>query len=192
MKTKKPFALKQIYRVNEETNAYMIEISLDDYDELFNGWDASIIRRKELEPELLDYMVSASYEISLNYPVELWFYVDPSKENTDREMISVLSIVNNFKTRLHFNEMKLRSNYRKILIYILMSTLFLLFAYLMPKDLDMILFINIIVEGLFIGGWVLLWEAFSLFFFDSHDLRIRKKHLIKLKDSKIYFKYKKL
>jgi hypothetical protein len=192
MKKMKPFALKQIYRVNEETKAYMIEISLDDYDELFNGWDASVIRRKELEPELLDYMVSASYEISLKYPVELWFYLDPAKENNEREIISVQSIVNNFKTRLHFNEMKLRSNYRKILTYILMSTLFLLFAYLMPKDFDLILFINIIVEGLFIGGWVLLWEAFSLFFFDSHDLRIKKKHLTKLKDSKIYFKYKKL
>lgn len=189
---KKSFALKHIYRMNEETSAYMIEISLDDYEELFNGWDASIIKRKELEPELLDYLVSASYEISLKYQTELWFYLEKEKESTEKEIISVQSIVNNFKTRLHFNEMRLRSNYRKILTYILMSTLFLLFAYLMPKDFDLILFINIIVEGLFIGGWVLLWEAFSLFFFDSHDLRIRKKHLNKLKDSKIYFDYKKL
>ncbi|MFW5864861.1 MAG: hypothetical protein ACOCUE_02255, partial [Candidatus Izemoplasmataceae bacterium] len=136
--------------------------------------------------------ISASYEISLDFPIELWFYLEVDKENTEREIISVQSIVNNFKTRLHFNEMKLRSNYRKILTYILMSIGFLLFAYLMPQNFDYILFINIIVEGLFIGGWVLLWEAFSLFFFDSHDLRIKKKHLTKLKDSKIYFDYKKL
>ena len=42
------------YNQNKDTNAYMIEISLDNYAELFNGWIFSL-RRRDLEPELLDF-----------------------------------------------------------------------------------------------------------------------------------------
>lgn len=187
MKTKKKFQIKQMYRLNEETGAYMIEISLDNYDELFNGWDASAIRRKELEPELFDYLVSSSYEISLKHPLEIWFYIEQTRLNEEKERLSQIGIDNHFKSRLHINETKLKSNYRKILIYILMSIGFLTFAYLVPNQIDLSIFIDIMVEGLFIGGWVLLWEAFSIFFFDSYDLRMRKKHLLKLKHSRIHF-----
>lgn len=187
MKTKKKFQLKQMYRLNEETGAYMIEISLDNYDELFNGWDASAIRRKELEPELFDYLVSSSYEISLKHPLEIWFYIEQTRLNEEKERLSQIGIDNHFKSRLHINETKLKSNYRKILIYILMSIGFLTFAYLVPNQIDLSILIDIMVEGLFIGGWVLLWEAFSIFFFDSYDLRMRKKHLLKLKHSRIHF-----
>ena len=36
---------------------------------------------------------------------------------------------------------------------------------------------TILREGLFIGGWFLMWESFSLFFFDSYEVRNRKKDI---------------
>jgi hypothetical protein len=48
---------------------------------------------------------------------------------------------------------------------------------------------NILREGLFIGGWFLLWESFSLFFFDSYEVRQRRKRFQRYLDSDIEFRY---
>jgi hypothetical protein len=44
------------------------------------------------------------------------------------------------------------------------------------------------IEGFFIGGWFLLWEAFSLFFFDTHEIKIRQKIFTRFLASDLYFK----
>ena len=64
MKTKKKqkSTLINIYNINPKTSAYMIEVSLDDYAELFNGWDASPLRRRDLEPEFLDFLEQCGSE----------------------------------------------------------------------------------------------------------------------------------
>jgi hypothetical protein len=79
---KKKNTLLNYYNINTETSAYMIEISLDDYAELFNGWDASPLRRRDLEPELLDYLEQSGSEIPLINDVELYLYL-PEKLRDD-------------------------------------------------------------------------------------------------------------
>lgn len=178
-----------MYSVNRLSKAFMIEISLDDYDEIFNGWDASQIKRKELEPELFEYLLSASYEIPLKEDIEVCFYMKEAFLNQEKEETSRIGIGYNFKMRLHFLNMDIHRNSRRIWTYIAMSFLFLLAAYLIPNYIDLNVLFSILMEGLFIGGWVLLWEAFSLFFFSTHDIRVRKKHILRLLASPIEFKY---
>jgi hypothetical protein len=191
-KKKKRYELQNVYRTNPESKAYIIEVSLDDYEELFNGWDASILKQKELEPELMDYLLSASYEIPFKNRIELWFFLPEAMIDESKEVLSVQGIVNNFKMKRHFIELLLHRNYRKIFTYIIISAIFLLFAYSLPNVIELNVLFSILMEGFFIGGWVLLWEAFSLFFFTSHDTRLDKKQYVRLMNSKIYFKIKKL
>jgi len=178
-----------IYKFNEETNAYVIEVSLDDYDELFNGWDASPLRMRDLEPELMDYIEDAGFEIPFKHKLEFVFYMPKDKENDDKEIKSVQTIRNNFKTQISFIDKALKRNNRKIGTYIIMSIIFLLAAYLIPETTDLGLMLSVLMEGLFIGGWVLLWEAFALFFFASHDLRQRRIRFVKFLESTIKFNY---
>lgn len=72
---KKKSSIVNYYNTNPDTSAYMIEISLDEYSELFNGWDASPLRRRDLEPELLDYIEQCGAEIPLNYNLGLYLYL---------------------------------------------------------------------------------------------------------------------
>jgi len=69
-----------------------------------------------------------------------------------------------------------------------MSIVFLLMAYLIPTVSELSILMNVLMEGLFIGGWVLLWEAFAIFFFNGHELRIKRKLFVKFLDSEIKFK----
>lgn len=188
MITKKKNLLLSQYNQNAVTKAYMIEVSLEDYSELFNGWDASPLKRKGLEPELMDYLEQASSDIPTKETVELCFYLPKEIRNNDKEQRSITSIINNFKVEMHVIEKFLKRNQRRLFIYILLSILFLVGAYLLRNVTGLSLLINIMIEGLFIGGWFLLWEAFSLFFFDTHEIKIRKQLFERFLVSEILFK----
>lgn len=189
-KKKGKYEIKSIYNKNPNSGAFIIEISLDNYDELFNGWDASPMKTKDLEPELLKYLETAGYEIPLKEKIEIWFYLPDVMENKDKETRSILGIKNNFKMVLHFLEKELKVNYRHIATYVVLSTLLLISAYL-TRNLTMLgLFGTVIMEGMFIGGWFLLWEAFSLFFFASYETKHKQKRYIRFLESEIYFYYR--
>lgn len=178
------------YNINPDNQAYMIEISLDNYAELFNGWDASPLKRRDLEPELLDYVEQTGSEIPLKNAVELYLYLPEKFKDEEKEMKSKTGIINNFSIVLFFINKSLKKIYRQILTYIIMSIMFLLAAYILKNIIKMgDMFSTILVEGLYIGGWFLLWEAFSSFFFDSHEIRQRRKYFLRFLDMKIYFKY---
>jgi len=188
MKKKSP--IYNYYNINPDSSAYMVEISLDNYAELFNGWDASPLKRRDLEPELLHYIEQCGTEIPLKYDVELYLYLSEKYKDEEKEARSKLGIINNFNIVLFFIKKSLEKIYRQIFANILLSIVFLVAANLLKSNFQIeTLFPSIAVEGLYIGGWVLLWEAFSLFFFDSYEIRQRKKIFIRFKEMKIYFTY---
>jgi hypothetical protein len=181
--------LKQIYKENPETNGYIIEVSLDDYNEVFNGWDPSPIRRRDLEPDLLSFIEQCAYDIPLKHEVELHFYLPKAQYDEKKEELTKAGIVNNFKFIIHFIQKELSSNRRKIFMYIMMSFSFLTSSYLARQRIDLAFLTTTIVEGLFIGGWVFLWEAFSLFFFTGQEPRARLKRYNRFLESSINFYY---
>ena len=185
---KKKLETLRLYRTNPENNAYLIEVSLEDYSELFNGWDASPVRRKDLEPELLDYLEEAGTEIPIKQSIEMVFYLPKDKRDAEKDERSILTIQNNFKVVNQMIQKKIERNYRRLLVYVTLSLIFLVAAYLLRNVTTLSLLTNIMIEGFFIGGWFLLWEAFSLFFFDTHEFKIRQKIFKRFIDSKILFK----
>lgn len=188
MKTKKKIDTLNLYNQNTDSLAYMIEISLDDYSELFNGWDASPVKRKGLEPELMDYLEQASTEIPMKEKVELCFYMPKTFRDNDKEARSIKAIINNFKVELAMIEKQIKRNYRRLVVYIIFAIIFLIAAYFLRNAAGLSILTNILIEGFFIGGWFLLWEAFSLFFFDTHEIIIRKRLFQRFLTSEIYFK----
>lgn len=188
MKTKKKIDTLNLYNQNTDSLAYMIEISLDDYSELFNGWDASPVKRKGLEPELMDYLEQASTEIPMKEKVELCFYMPKTFRDNDKEARSIKAIINNFKVELAMIEKQIKRNYRRLVVYIIFAIIFLIAAYFLRNAAGLSILTNILIEGFFIGGWFLLWEAFSLFFFDTHEIIIRKRLFQRFLTSDIYFK----
>lgn len=187
---KKKNTIANLYNINPETSAFLIEISLDNYQELFNGWDASPLKRRDLEPELLDYIEQCGEEIPLEEDLELHLYLPEALREEEKELRCKTVIFNNFKTVLFFIKKSLKKIYRKMFTDIILSILFLTAAYLLRHIINREgIFTTIFVEGIYIGGWVLLWEAFSLFFFNSYEIRQRKKIYERFLKMDIYFKY---
>jgi hypothetical protein len=189
-KNQDDYQLRYIYHTNRHNNAFLIELNLDQYDDLFNSWDGSALDRKELDPELSHFLERASYELPLKEKVELCFYLPKNKKNEKMEADSRATIKNNFRMKQFFIDQDLKHNNKKIATYIVMGILFLLTAYLIPETKDLSILISLLMEGLFVGGWVFLWEAFSIFFFGSRELKDKKRRYFRYLDSDIVFNYR--
>jgi hypothetical protein len=179
---------QNLYNRNPETNKMMIEVSLDDYSEIFNGWDASPIRRKDMEPELVDYLEQMGTEIPLKEEIEIVFYLPKERKDTDKEQKSIIAVKNNFRVVIFFINKALNRGYRQLATFLILGFIFITYAYLIRDLEELPLLTSIMREGLFIGGWVFLWEAFNLFAFTTHDERKRRKIFYRYLDSDVSFR----
>jgi hypothetical protein len=177
-----------LYNINPETGAYIIEVSLDDYSEIFNGWDASPVRKKEIEPELMDYFEQAAIEIPIKEKIEICFYIPAELKDPDKEIKSISAILNNFRVKYLFTEKMLHDIYRRYITYVIISAMLLTIAYTFTEFVEISLFYKIMIHGMFILGWWILWEGSSMLFFTGHDVRVRKKYFERYLKSQIYFK----
>jgi hypothetical protein len=186
---KKKNYLKQIYKMNPETNTFIIEVSLISYNEIFNGWDPSPIKRRDLDPDLLHFMNQCSSDIPLNFPLELQFHLPKEQYDESKENLTRVGIKNNFDFIAHFIGKEIKQINRKIFYYFIIACAFLSIGYLSSERVAENVVTTTFIEGLSIGGWVFLWEAFSLFFFSRQEIHNRLKSNRRFQDTKISFNY---
>lgn len=189
-KTNKILKLNQIYSYMDEDKCYLVQISLDSYDELFNAWDAAPLKRKDLEPDLLDFIEQVGNDLPISENVKLCFQLPLSEKDDKKEEISTEAIYHNFTMIRHFINKELSKNNRKIMAYLTLGIIFLSASYFIQNLVSIEFPFSILFEGFFIGGWVMFWEAFSLFFFIGSELRRRRRRYIRYSKSKIEFQYK--
>lgn len=183
--------LESIYKFDDKTQTFIIDIALDSYQELFNDWDASPTWKKDLDPDLVKYLETSSYDIPRKKNIQINFFLPLEIEMQKNEDKAMRGINNYFMSELYFTRVELKYNLRKILAYIVLGFTFITTAYFIQNLTSIPFGFDILVEGVFIGGWVLLWEAFSLFFFSMYALRRKKRMYIRFLNSKILFSYKK-
>lgn len=183
--------LKNIYKYDDKKKEFIIDIALNSYKELFNDWDASPTWKKDLDPDLVKYLEASSFDIPKKNNIRINFVL-PFETEIEKSEEKVLRGINNyFKSELYFIRVELKHNFRKILAFILLGFTFITTAYFVQNQSTIPFGFDVLIEGVFIGGWVLLWEAFSLFFFSMYDIRRKKTMYLRFLRSKILFSYKK-
>jgi len=187
---KKEDYLKRIYRFDKERNIFVIEVSLDDYNEVFNGWDPSPYKKRDIDPDLKFFLEECSYDIPLKYELELWLYLPEGSRDSKKERLTEAGIRNNFEFLAHLVGRSLKFSRKKTMIYTVMSFTFLFIAYSLQGDsISNHLFATIVLEGVFIGGWVFLWEAFSLVFIANQEVKKKLKEYKRFMRTNMRFKY---
>jgi len=189
MKKKKKSYLRQIYAYDETDKSYLIDLSLDKYEEIFNDWDAGPLKKKAMNPELETYLDETAYEIPLKHKIKIVFALPANVEDNQKESIIKDVFKNYYRAMNHFLTRDMKTSYRKMAIYIMLGFIFIVTSTLMDYLLDATILKDILSQGIFIGGWVLMWEAFSLFFFVLYDSRDKRKRYIRFINSKIIFRY---
>jgi hypothetical protein len=186
MKRKNYF--KKIYNFDKESNSYFINVSLDNYDDVYDDWDPSPFKKRDIENEFNDFIVNSSEDIPLKYKTTIVLYLPQSKKDENKENALRLAYQNHYGYTLERINKSMSNLFRKIAVYFFLSLFFLTIGYFFFKEVENIL-LNVLHEGIFIGGWVFLWQFFTDIFMTRRKIVDEYKLYKRLYDSEIKFIY---
>jgi len=179
---------QKLYKFNEASNTYSIEVSLDNYDDVYDDWDASPFKKRDIEVEFNDFVVNSSQDIPLNYDISIVLYLPEAKKDEQKEITLISAYRNYYAYALDRLNKKITILYKKTISYLLLSIFMLGIGYFFFRGTRTIVS-NILHEGIFIGGWVFLWEFFTSIFITRRELQEEYKIFKRLYRADILFIY---
>ncbi|TFB19593.1 hypothetical protein E3U55_10565 [Filobacillus milosensis] len=181
--------LDQFYTIDEKTRNYIIEIALQDYDEIFNTWDSAVYNIRDLDSSLKTFLEDCFYDIANEHGVTLRFNMNDEVKDQKREKNIEQGIRNYFHYNLFLTRKEFTQKRKRALLYIVFSFLFTLVSFFVQYvDNDMFAY-KFVSLSLTVGGWVFMWEAFSMLFINSSDLRRKRKQYERILESTVVFMY---
>jgi len=178
----------EIYKVDESTNLYMVEVGLDQYSDIFNSWDPAPFKRRELDPDLELYLEESCEEVPFKYPIEVLFTLPLDRRNERMEAETQEGLKNSFKFKRYFIRKKIKKTNTQIFVCILLGFGLLWLGTILSARNESNLFSSLLADGILIGGWVFLWEAVSLFFFTNRELYHRYRIYKRLQEAPVIFR----
>jgi hypothetical protein len=186
MSKKKYF--QKLYKFDNDSQTYLIEVSLDNYNDVFDDWDPSPFKKRDIEDEFNDFILDSSEDIPLNHNITIVLYLPADKKDTKKENALISAYKNYYDFSLaRINKVKTNLS-KKTIWYMLLSVFLLTIGYFFFRS-EQTLLLNVIHEGIFIGGWVFLWEFFTNIFIKGRDLQNEYKLYKRLYNSNILFIY---
>lgn len=178
----------EIYTLDPVTNCYIIEIGLDQYADIFDEWDPAPFKRRSLDPDLELYLKGSSEEIPLRHPIELMFLMPAGSRNEALEQAARHGIRNSIAFKMYLLRKELKKTQFRLVRYVLLGFVFLWAGQIFPDRFGETMLTSLLAEGIFIGGWVFLWEAVSLFFFTDLELYERYRAYKRLLNAPVFFR----
>jgi hypothetical protein len=178
----------RMYRVNPKNHRVVIDIALDRYLDYFHEWDNAVFRKRDLHPELAEFLDLCSEEIPLRKKLELNFCIKNRREDEEKEKILEASYRNYYESQLHMVERNLMRHFKFSSVLFLIAIGFIALYFVVNGSGDSHILSKIMVEGVLIGAWVFMWESLHMVFFESLDPMKRRRELKRFLDANIVFK----
>jgi hypothetical protein len=180
--------IEKQYRFEEDNNVYLIEVSLDDYTDVYDEWDPAPFRRRFIKAEFDDFIVSSSEDIPLEYNLNIVLYIPKEKEDEKKEKAVLAAYQNYYSYVSEKNEKMWQKVNGNNIYFFLLAVVFLSVRFLLQYVTNSVLF-DVIKEGIAIGGWVSLWEVFTNIFIRRKQIKMKYKIIKRLCSSDIRFVY---
>lgn len=179
-----------LYPKNPKTGNRMIEISLDDYNDFFHEWDNSIFKKRDMHPELTEFLDQCSEDIPLKDKLEIIFCIENELQDQNKENILKESYNNYYSLYYRIENKKIKGLYQSTIILVIIGLCFMLLNIILTDRLPESVLAEMLLEGLMIGSWVFIWEALHFMAFKRRDLFMRRKELNRFLKTPLLFKYK--
>lgn len=181
--------LRESYPKNPNTGNLVIEILLERYLYLFNEWDNSSFKRRDMDADLISFLDDCALEIPASYGIELAFGITEDLKSEKQEEMVVTGLRNHYRRMLEVEKRELGYLKRRMLMNMVLAFVFLFAATVLGERLEGGPLIKTLVEGFFIGGWVFAWTAIDNFAFDRRDMIRKANNLDRLLKAPIRFSY---
>ncbi len=162
--------LRSIYRYDPTTETYTIDIRLPDYANAFSQWAHAWEEVPEVNPGLVQYLKECSDDIPFRAPLRIVFGIDdPRDQALEAQLIT--SIRKYFRYELFIERRRIRRLLQRVLQYATIAIGVLTGGILLETVQPQSLLLMVLHQGLYVGGWVFLWEAIHQFTFQQATLR---------------------
>lgn len=179
--------LKQFYTI--EKGAYIVDISLRNYNSIFNTWDSSVYNIRDLDFNLKEFLEECAYDITSKNKIILRFNIKDQLRDKEMEELVCECIENYFQYCIYKVQLVIKQRIKTSLVYSLVSIMFLIITILPIDRFSESVTYNLIIQSFTIGGWIFLWEALSILFIQSSKFKNEKNIYKRLLKSKITFRY---
>lgn len=188
MRKKRSSPIQKQYKYEPETNAYLIEVGLEDYNDIYDQWDPAPFKKRFIQEEFNEFIITSAEDIPKHYNIILVLYLPEGRKDDKKEGAVRAAYANFYLYAAAKEKRSLMDIQKKTLSYLLLSFSLLGIGYLYLNETEHIA-MNIIREGIFIGGWVFLWEAITNIFITRRDIITRLNLFKRIYLSEIRFVY---
>jgi len=153
----------------------LIEVHVADLKQLYNSFDPTPFRERDLDPRAEEFITGWAREISPDKPLGLLIHVD--KHDASGEQIAIVkeAIRDYFAERASVARQQLRLLFRRGRTSLVIGLVFLAGSIasgnVAAKMLEGTNFAAIARESLLIGGWVAMWRPLEVFLYDWWPIR---------------------
>lgn len=183
--TKKSIPLNS-YRKDQETGRVIIQISLDKYDDVFDDWDSSPFKMRDIEDEFLDFIWDSIEDIPSHMDVIFEFSIPQALQNEQKEKVLISALNHQFDYMLRKIKRQRIKDLKETLRYFSIGVFFFIVFYTVFDEASSFIS-QIIKDGLFVGGWLFIWETFSNIFIKSYKLSEERQIIQRFKRAQIKF-----
>lgn len=181
--------LKKLFRYNKEKNAFIIDVSIGYYKDLYNDWDFSPFKRRDLDTDLIAFIEESSEEIPLKYKVIINFFIPEEMRDPKKEEKSKVGLNNFFKYMLYKVEGEQKKAQWRAFKYTITGLFLVFISFFVKNYIEHLAYLSVLPEGLVIGGWVFIWEVFTILFFINSERKVKIKEYKRLIRSEINYNY---
>ena len=155
--------LNSLYTYNSRKDEYEISLSLKNYEEIYNPYDYSQYKKRDMDEDFLDYIYDSSLDVPLKHKVKLAFHLKKNIYDEEKNKSLKNAIKNNYTWRKRVILNKLKDKYKECILLFLVGFVFLMLAFVVfPLFNHSSTFLDVIGESTSIIGWVFLWDLVEI------------------------------
>ena len=152
-----------------------MEVRVADLRQLFNRMDPSPFRERDLDPSAEEFIIGWAQTVPAGKPLALVVHLERSAESPDEPAVIRDAIRDFFRHESDRAARRLRQLFQRGRISLGIAVLFLfaLFAIgdVIASAMTGSRFVEVLREGLIIGGWVAMWRPLEIFLYDWWPIR---------------------
>jgi hypothetical protein len=180
---------KQVYDADPKTGEYIIDVKLDRFFDFYHPWDNSKFDRRDMHPELIDYLEDCSKEIPFSEGIAVRFEIESEEKSAEQEQKLEGSFRYYFRYLIRTYKQQRTREYRHTAFLAILALVLLFIANIVDTFLTENAFSLTVIEGIFVGGWVFMWEAVYALGFHRPGERQKMKEAVRLLDAPLFFVY---
>jgi hypothetical protein len=179
---------QNLYRFDPDSKTYLVEVSLDDFDEVYDDWDPSPFKRRDIEDEFNDFIVDSSGDVPLSAGISIVLHLPEGKRSAEKESMLVSAYRYFYGYIVQRLSKELEAQRFRAVSYLLLSLIFLSIGYFFTVE-GRSMVLTVLQEGILIGGWVFLWEFITTLFISGRE-KVREHRLYqRLENAEVRFVY---